>query len=380
MRQAHHDAYTLDEIAAAAGAAPARVAQALRASSIVVTRGFVAGPEAVAVVRELAGIGRRRARSPLTVLPEARRTRAAPLALSAIAHGLIVLALSAAATLGLLKTAAAERPAPAPERARLVFLITPGPGGGGGGGGLKMPAPPRKAAMKARAPKPKRVSSPVPKPARRPVPARPVPARPAAVTPPPPAPIAPAPSVPAPVLPVPPPAPRTPAPTKEIAPVAPAVVAPVLSSAADAHDRAGLPESPGNAQSTGPGSGGGIGSGAGQGLGEGTGGGTGPGFGGGTGGGPYRPGSGITPPQLIREVRANYTDEARRRAIAGDVVLEIVVRRDGNVGQVRVLQSLGAGLEQRAIDAVRQWRFSPAMRQGTAVDVVVEVAVGFSLR
>ena len=50
------------------------------------------------------------------------------------------------------------------------------------------------------------------------------------------------------------------------------------------------------------------------------------------------------------------------------------------MGQVRVLQSLGAGLEQRAIDAVRQWRFTPATRQGTAVDVVVEVAVGFSLR
>ena len=91
-------------------------------------------------------------------------------------------------------------------------------------------------------------------------------------------------------------------------------------------------------------------------------------------------GSGITPPQLTREVRASYTDDARRRAIEGDVVLEIVVRRDGSVGQVRVLQSLGAGLEQRAIDAVRQWRFTPATRQGTAVDVVVEVAVGFSLR
>jgi protein TonB len=50
------------------------------------------------------------------------------------------------------------------------------------------------------------------------------------------------------------------------------------------------------------------------------------------------------------------------------------------VGNVKVLQGLGGGLDQRAIDAVRQWRFSPARRFGTPVDVMVEVAVEFSLR
>ena len=83
---------------------------------------------------------------------------------------------------------------------------------------------------------------------------------------------------------------------------------------------------------------------------------------------------------LTREVRATYTDEARRRTIEGDVILEIVVRRDGSVGQIRVVRSLGAGLEQRAIDAVRQWRFTPSRRHGEAVDVMVEVAVEFKLR
>jgi TonB family protein len=62
------------------------------------------------------------------------------------------------------------------------------------------------------------------------------------------------------------------------------------------------------------------------------------------------------------------------------VVLEIVVRSDGRVGAVRILQGLGAGLDQRAVEAVRQWRFSPARRQGTPVDVMVEVAVEFRLR
>ena len=104
------------------------------------------------------------------------------------------------------------------------------------------------------------------------------------------------------------------------------------------------------------------------------------GTGGGTGGGPYRPGSGIEPPRVLREVKADYTEDARRRGINGDVVLEIVVRRDGSVGDVKVLQGLGGGLNDRAIQAVRQWRFAPARRQGSAVDVIVEVAVEFKLR
>jgi protein TonB len=115
-------------------------------------------------------------------------------------------------------------------------------------------------------------------------------------------------------------------------------------------------------------------------VGPGDGSGIGPGSGGGTGGGPYRPGSGITPPRLLREVKAEYTEEARQRSISGDVLLEIVVRRDGSVGDVRVLQGLGGGLNDRAVRAVRQWRFAPAERLGAAVDVIVEVAVEFTLR
>ena len=185
------------------------------------------------------------------------------------------------------------------------------------------------------------------------------------------------------MIPIPTPAPVVPAPPTPIppAPAPPAVVAPVATVAADRNDRAGVPaESPGQSSSYGPGTGGGVGSGSGLGLGEGQGSGIGPGSGGGTGGGPYRPGTGIAPPQLLREVRANYTDEARKRAIEGDVVLEIVVKRDGSVGQVKVLHSLGGGLEQRAVEAVRQWKFAPATRYGSAVDVVVEASVGFKLR
>jgi TonB family protein len=160
------------------------------------------------------------------------------------------------------------------------------------------------------------------------------------------------------------------------------VTAPVAPVAADPKDQEGLikempPETP---PSAGPGTGGGAGSGQGTGLGEGAGSGIGPGEGGGIGGGPYRPGSGVTPPRLLREVRADYTDAARRANITGEVVLEIVVRRDGTVGDVRVLRRLDSGLDQRAVQAVQQWRFSPSRLKGTPVDVIVEVAVEFKLR
>jgi TonB family protein len=117
---------------------------------------------------------------------------------------------------------------------------------------------------------------------------------------------------------------------------------------------------------------------------DGTGPGIGPGVddgtGGGTGGGPYRPGSGIDPPRLLREVKAQYTEDARKRGLTGAVVLEIVIKSDGSVGDVKVLRGLGAGLNERAVNAVRNWSFAPARRHGSPVDVIVEVEVEFSLR
>jgi TonB family protein len=161
----------------------------------------------------------------------------------------------------------------------------------------------------------------------------------------------------------------------------PPVEAPVVTAPADTQDRAGvLEETPPRADSRGEGTGGGVGSGDGSGIGEGEGSGLGDGSGGGTGGGPYRPGSGISPPSLLREVKPDYTEEARTRGVEGDVVMEIVVRRDGSVGEVRLLQRLGHGLDGRAIDAVREWRFSPGKRHGVPVDVLVEVAMEFKIR
>ena len=184
---------------------------------------------------------------------------------------------------------------------------------------------------------------------------------------------------PKPVEAVPDPPPPEPEPIK--AEPLPEIVAPVVAAPADTTTRPGvLEKTPVENTSRGPGKDGGAGTGAGAGIGEGEGDGLGPGSGGGTGGGPYRPGSGIEPPSVLHEVKADYTEDARIRQVEGEVVLEVVVRRDGSVGDVKVLRGLGNGLNDRAVQAVRQWRFSPARRKGTPVDVIVQVAVEFKLR
>jgi TonB family protein len=281
-----------------------------------------------------------------------------PLTASGLLHAAFGLVLLT--SLGMTSQATlAPRPEPQP---RLVFLVTPGPGGGGGGGGLRQPAPAKPALLKGSS----ALKSPVPveRVVRRPIPTPPKPPRPVSQA--------------LPVV----QAVEPPPPVAKPDPVPP-VVAPVVSAPADPKDQPGVLVAPAASPapaSQGPGTGGGSGSGAGTGIGQGSGSGIGEGTGGGTGGGPYRPGSGITAPAILREVKPDYTEDARRRGLSGDVVLEIVVRSDGSVGTVRVVQGLGAGLDQRAVDAVRQWRFSPARRLGTPVDVLVEVAVEFRLR
>ena len=362
-----NDVFSPDEVAAAAGVAVGRVLDALQAGRASTFRGYIGQPDAVRLVRLLTGrlSESSQDRTPLTWFGRSTRRSNAGLAASSLFHLVAVLALIVATSLGLLSANDTEETLKNPEPIRLVFLMRLGPGGGGGGGGLKMPSPPPRAERKAPVKLVKRPSSPVPPPRRTPPPPRPRPLE----RPIPPPPLVEPPKVEPVPIPVEPPKP------------APAVQAPVAPVPADPVDTTGvLSRSTSTAPSAGPGSGGGVGSGAGLGIGEGQGGGIGPGSGGGTGGGPFQPGSGIDPPQLIREVRPVYTDEARRRAIEGDVVLEIVVRRDGSVGNVRVQRSLGAGLDQKAVEAVRQWRFGPARRHGTPVDVVVEVSVEFKLR
>ena len=131
--------------------------------------------------------------------------------------------------------------------------------------------------------------------------------------------------------------------------------------------------------SNGTGSGGGIGSGKGGGVGSGTGGGVGPGSGGGIGDGVYRAGNGVSKPQLITKVEPEYSEEARKAKFQGIVVLAIVVDQNGNAINPKVMKSLGLGLDEKAMEAVRQWKFKPGYKDGKPVPVAATVEVNFRL-
>lgn len=125
------------------------------------------------------------------------------------------------------------------------------------------------------------------------------------------------------------------------------------------------------------------GGGRGTGLGAGRGNGVGEGTGGGTGGGVYKPGSGIQDPKLVKEVTPKYTSEAMRAKIQGQVWLEVVIRKDGTVGEVKVVKSLDAvnGLDQEAIKAAKAWLFQPATLKSTgqAIDYLATIELSFRI-
>ena len=131
--------------------------------------------------------------------------------------------------------------------------------------------------------------------------------------------------------------------------------------------------------SSGPGFGGGIGSGSGGGVGSGRGPGVGPGEGGGIGGGVFRVGGGVSAPQVVYKVDPEYSEQARKSKYQGTVVLNLIVQSDGSVRDIRILQPLGLGLDEKAIEAVRQWRFKPGQRNGQPVDVAAIIEVTFRL-
>jgi protein TonB len=131
--------------------------------------------------------------------------------------------------------------------------------------------------------------------------------------------------------------------------------------------------------SNGTGSEGGIGSGNRGGVGSGDGPGVGDGRGGGLGGGPYVVGGGVTAPRAIYSPEPDYSEEARKAKYQGIVILQVIVDADGRSRDIRVARSAGMGLDEKAIEAVRQWRFAPGTKDDRAVAVIVNVEVNFRL-
>jgi periplasmic protein TonB len=179
-------------------------------------------------------------------------------------------------------------------------------------------------------------------------------------------------------------APPDPEPAKNADPaliVEPTIVAPDLALARPTLLlNIGDPNGVVGAPSSGPGDGGGIGNGKGRGDGIGEGPGAVDGKGGGCCEGIFSVGGGVTAPVVIYRIDPEYSEEARKVRHEGTVVLEAVVRRDGKVDVVHLVRSLGFGLDQNAIDALKRWRFRPGTKNGTPVDVTLNVEVRFNIR
>lgn len=118
--------------------------------------------------------------------------------------------------------------------------------------------------------------------------------------------------------------------------------------------------------------------GAGSGLGQGVGNSTGSAGGG---DGIFAVGGGVTDPVLLVETRPSYTDEAIKAKVQGIVLLQGVVRKNGIVDSLKVVRSLGYGLDDRAIQEIgTKWRFKPGTLNGRPVDVYATIEVTFTLR
>jgi TonB family protein len=133
--------------------------------------------------------------------------------------------------------------------------------------------------------------------------------------------------------------------------------------------------------SAGPGAGGGMGTGSGGGIGSGTGGGLGPGSGGGTGGGAFRPGTGgVGFPSCVYCPSPQYSEDARKAKYQGTVVLQVIITPDGRATNIEVVKGPGLGLEEKAVEAARTWRFKAAVGpSGRPVATITLIEVNFRL-
>ena len=168
---------------------------------------------------------------------------------------------------------------------------------------------------------------------------------------------------------VPPKAPPTIPPKLAVEPTV--VVQPDLKLADNKMPDLGMPNSNLKGFSMGNGNGTGIGSGDGAGIG--------PGSGGNIGGGVYQVGGGIRPPIAIYTPDPEFSEEARKAKFSGNVVVSLIVDKDGKPRNVHVLRGVGMGLDEKAVEAVQQYKFKPALKNGTPVAVYLNVEVNFQI-
>jgi protein TonB len=157
------------------------------------------------------------------------------------------------------------------------------------------------------------------------------------------------------------------------------MVPPDLKVAMNTMPNLGDPKSNAVIPSNGTGSQGGIGSGSEGGVGSGHGRGVGPGDDMGMGGGAFRVGKGVSGPRVLYQTDPEFSEEARKAKFQGTCVLGLIVDAQGRPTDIHVVSTLGMGLDEKAIESVRNWKFEPGQKDGHPVPVAINVEVDFHL-
>jgi periplasmic protein TonB len=92
----------------------------------------------------------------------------------------------------------------------------------------------------------------------------------------------------------------------------------------------------------------------------------------------YRAHGNVTTPLLIHSVEQEYTEAARNAKISGNVLVNLIVEPNGNPSHIRVVRGLGMGLDEKAIQAVQQYKFKPGMKDGKPVRVELNISLNFN--
>ena len=162
-------------------------------------------------------------------------------------------------------------------------------------------------------------------------------------------------------------------------PVEPTIIAPNIYMAMNNLPNLGDPKSAAIIPSNGSGSKSGIGTGSDAGVGPGKGHGAGPGDEAGSGDGIFRMGRGVIAPRVIYQTDPEFSEEARKAKFQGNCVLGLIVDANGRPTNIHILNALGMGLDEKAIESVKGWKFEPGKKDGHDVAVEIAVEVDFHL-
>jgi TonB family protein len=93
----------------------------------------------------------------------------------------------------------------------------------------------------------------------------------------------------------------------------------------------------------------------------------------------YSSGGEVTAPSLLYKVEPGYSEEARAEKVLGAVLLGVVIGTDGLAHDINVLNGVGAGLDEKAVEAIQKWHFQPGTKDGDPVQVRAKIEVDFRL-